>query len=180
MRRKHQRTTRTETSNRVNRRIRASEIRVIDPDGEQLGVMTPDEGREKAEERGLDLVEVAPQASPPVCRIMDYGKFQYDQSKKASASKSQRVQMKTIQLRPNTDDHDMNTKLKRAQRFVDDGNQVKFVMRMRGRERAYTQRWIDQLGEIITDFAEESERDINVVARPRGEGWRIHAIIEPG
>lgn len=142
--------------------------------------MSPQDGLEKAEAFGLDLVEVAPDATPPVCRIMDYGKFRYDQSKKESASRSSRVQMKTIQLRPNTDDHDMETKLKRAEKFVDQGNQVKFVMRMRGRERAYTQRWVEQLGEIITNFAEACEREINIVARPRGEGWRIHAIVEPG
>lgn len=152
---------------------------MISPDGEQLGIMTPEEGREKAEEFGLDLVEVAPKARPPVCRIMDYGKYQYEQSKKQSAARSSRVQLKTIQLRPNTDEHDLDVKLKRAKKFISGGNQVKFVMRMRGRERAYTDRWIEQLGELIEDFKVDYDADVNVVSRPRGEGWRIHAIVEP-
>ncbi len=141
--------------------------------------MTPDEAREKAEEFGLDLVEVAPKARPPVCRIMDYGKYQYEQSKKKSASRSNRVQLKTVQFRPNTDDHDLEVKLKRAKRFISKGNQVKFVVRMRGRERAYSDRWVEQLGELIEEFQEEYDTDIKVVSRPRAEGWRIQAIVEP-
>jgi translation initiation factor IF-3 len=177
--RKQTRTRSPRSSHRINRNIRFPQIRVIAPDGDQLGVMSPEEGLEHAEQRGLDLVEVAADARPPVCRIMDYGKFRYDQSKKEAASRSSRVQMKTIQLRPNTDDHDMETKLKRAEKFVSQGNPVKFVMRMRGRERAYTDRWIDQLAQILRDFAEACEQEVNIVDRPRGEGWRIHAIVEP-
>lgn len=152
---------------------------MISPDGDQLGIMHPNDARDKAKEFGLDLVEVAPNSRPPVCRIMDFGKYQYDQSKKASASRSARVQLKTVQLRPNTDDHDMDVKLRRAKKFLDSGNQVRFVMRMRGRERAYTQRWVEHLGELLADFAENYDTPINVVSTPRGEGWRIHAIIEP-
>ena len=168
-----------DSSHRVNHNIRAREVRVIDPDGEQIGVMTPEEAREKAEEYGLDLVEVAPKARPPVCRIMDYGKYQYEQSKKKSASRSNRVQLKTVQFRPNTDDHDLQVKLKRAKKFIDKGNQVKFVMRMRGRERAYTDRLVDQLNQMLEDFQEDYETNIKVVSRPRAEGWRIQAIVEP-
>ena len=170
---------RQDSSQRVNQNIRAREVRVIDPDGEQIGVMTPEEGIEKAEEYGLDLVEVAPKARPPVCRIMDFGKYQYEQSKKKSASKSSRVQLKTVQFRPNTDDHDLEVKLKRAKRFIEGGNQVKFVMRMRGRERAYTDRWVEQLGELIEDFQEQYDTNVKVVSQPRAEGWRIQAILEP-
>ncbi len=141
--------------------------------------MTPDEGREKAEDFGLDLVEVAPKARPPVCRIMDYGKYQYEQSKKKQASKSSRTQLKTVQFRPNTDDHDLDVKLKRAKRFIEKGNQVKFVMRMRGRERSYTDRWVEKLQEVIDDFAEDYEVSIKTVSRPSSEGWRIQAIVEP-
>ena len=141
--------------------------------------MTPEEGRDKAEEFGLDLVEVAPKARPPVCRIMDYGKYQYEQSKKQSAARSSRVQLKTIQLRPNTDDHDLEVKLKKAAKFLKGGNQVKFVMRMKGRERAYTDRWIEQLNQLIDVFQEEYDANLNVVSRARGEGWRVHAIVEP-
>ena len=141
--------------------------------------MTPEEGREKAEEFGLDLVEVAPKARPPVCRIMDFGKYQYEQSKKKSAARSSRVQLKTVQFRPNTDEHDLDVKLKRAKKFIDGGNQVKFVMRMRGRERAYSDRWVNRLAEIITDFQENYETPVRVVARPRAENWRILAVVEP-
>lgn len=141
--------------------------------------MTPEEGLEKAEEYGLDLVEVAPNARPPVCRIMDFGKFQYEQSKRQASSRSSRVQLKTIQLRPNTDEHDLHVKLRLAAKFLKSGNQVKFVVRMRGRERAYTERWIDQLGELIDNFKDDYGTDVSVVSRPRGEGWRVHAIIEP-
>lgn len=141
--------------------------------------MSPDEAREKAEEYELDLVEVAPKARPPVCRIMDYGKYQYEQSKKKSASRSNRVQLKTVQFRPNTEEHDLNVKLSRAERFIGGGNQVKFVMRMRGRERAYSDRWVERLGELIDEFKEEYDVNIKVVSRPRAEGWRITAIVEP-
>ncbi len=178
-RRSQGRSDNNDSSHRVNHNIRAHEVRVIDPDGEQLGIMTPDEAREKAEEYGLDLVEVAPKARPPVCRIMDYGKYQYEQSKKKSASRSNRVQLKTVQFRPNTEEHDLNVKLSRAKRFIDGGNQVKFVMRMRGRERAYSDRWVERLGELIDEFQEEYEVTVKVVSRPRAEGWRITAIVEP-
>lgn len=141
--------------------------------------MTPEEGREKAEEYGLDLVEVAPKARPPVCRIMDYGKYQYEQSKKKAASRSSRTQLKTVQFRPNTDEHDLQVKLSRAERFINKGNQVKFVMRMRGRERSYTDRWVEKLQEVIDDFQEDYDVHIKTVSRPSAEGWRITAIVEP-
>ncbi len=141
--------------------------------------MEPREAREKAEEFGLDLVEVAPKAEPPVCRIMDYGKYQYEQSKKKQASKSSRVQLKTVQFRPNTAEHDLDVKLNRAKKFIEKGNQVKFVMRMRGRERSYSDRWVDQLGEMIEEFQEEYGVDVKTVSRPSAEGWRITAVVEP-
>lgn len=168
-----------DSSHRVNKDIRASEIRVIDPDGEQIGLMSPQKGRQKAEEYGLDLVEVAPKARPPVCRIMDYGKYQYEQSKKKQASKSSRVQLKTVQFRPNTEEHDLNTKLNRAKKFIEKGNQVKFVMRMRGRERSYTDRWVEQLEDMIDDFQEDYGTAIKTVSKPSAEGWRITAVVEP-
>lgn len=168
-----------DSSHRVNRDIRAAEIRVIDPDGEQIGVMSPDEGREKAEEFGLDLVEVAPKARPPVCRIMDYGKYQYEQSKKKQASKSSRVQLKTVQFRPNTEEHDLKVKLGRAAKFIEKGNQVKFVMKMRGRERSYTDRWVEKLEDLIADFQEEYGVSVKIVSQPSSEGWRITAVVEP-
>jgi translation initiation factor IF-3 len=163
----------------VNTRIRAKEVRVIDPDGEQVGVMSPEEGIEKAEEFGLDLVEVAPKARPPVCRIMDYGKFKYQQSKKKASNKSDNVQLKTFRMRPNIGDHDLNVKLRQAGSALDDGDQVKLVMRLRGRERAFTDRWVERLGEIVEELQESLERDIKVTQRPKSEGREITAMVEP-
>ena len=128
---------------------------------------------------GLDLVEVAPKAKPPVCRIMDYGKYKYQQSKKES-KKTDNVSLKTVRMRPKTDDHDLEFKMDRAQRFLEKGNQVKFVMQMRGRERKYTDRWVEQLSEIIAELDEQMERDIKVVAVPESQGWRITSIVERG
>lgn len=141
--------------------------------------MSADEGRAKAEEYDLDLVEVASKADPPVCKIMDFGKFKYEQSKKKKANKSDNVSLKEVRMRPKTDDHDLNTKLGKAANFVESGNQVRFVMQMRGRERKYTQKWVDKLGDIIEDFDEDIERDIKIVSHPQSQGWRITAMIEP-
>ena len=111
-------------------------MRLIDEDGTQVGVVSVREAMAIAEERGLDLVEVAPNAVPPVCRVMDYGKFRYEQSKKErEARKNQRqVEIKQIRLEPKTDDHDLETKAKQARRFLLDGHKVKFTVRFRGRE----------------------------------------------
>lgn len=162
-------------THRVNRRIRISPVRVIDPDGEQLGVMPTDEARSRAEDLGLDLVEVAPNARPPVCRIMDYGKFRYDQQKKAAANKSARVELKTVRLRPKIEEHDLDTKLRKVKSFLDSGNPVRFVMRLRGREHGYTNRWVD----LMEDILEKIEQEIVVKARPAVEGRAITATIEP-
>ena len=164
---------------RVNYDIRISPVRVISPDGEQIGVMTSDEAREQAKEFGLDLVEVAPDARPPVCRIMDYGKFRYELSKKKSST-ADRVELKTIQLRPNTGEHDLNTKLNHAQSFLERGDKVKIVMRLRGRERALTDRWVDLIRDLITRLDDEHERGVRVLSPPRHEGRQIIAILEPG
>src|SRR5699024_9247394 len=127
--------------------IRAREVRLIDPDGEQLGILSAEEALEKAEEYELDLVEVAPKAKPPVCKIMDYGKFKYQLSKKQKKA-TDNVSLKTLRMRPKTDPHDLDTKLNRATRFLKKGNQVKFVMQMRGRERQFSDRWVEHLEEI--------------------------------
>lgn len=164
---------------RYNRGIRAPKIRVIDPEGEQLGIMSPDEGREAAEGFGLDIVEVAPQADPPVCKIMDYGKFKYQQSKKKASSKSDRVEMKTFRMRPNIGDHDLDTKLKHATDALEKGDQVKLIMRMRGRERAFTERWVERLAEILDVLCERVERDVSITQRPKSEGRQIGAVVEP-
>lgn len=153
-------------------------MRLVDPDGEQLGIMTADEAREKAEEYGLDLVEVAPKARPPVCKIMDYGKFKYQQSKKKKKA-TDNVSLKTLRMRPKTESHDLNTKLNRASKFLEKGNQVKFVVQMRGRERQFTDRWVEQLEDVIDELRDKVERDIKVVSAPESQGWQITAVVEP-
>ncbi len=163
-----------QNKHRVNRQIRISQIRVIGAEGEQLGIMTPDEARDIAAESGLDLVEVASNARPPVCRIMDYGKFKYEESKKTKA-RTARVEMKTITLRPKTDTHDLETKLKQARKFIEHGDRVKFVMRMRGREQAHIDMWVSKMRDIIKGVSDIS----TVVATPRQEGRTITAMVEP-
>lgn len=176
MRRRPQRPVKGPTSEyRVNYQIRIPQIRVIGPDGDQLGIMSPDEARAIAKENDLDLVEVAPKAKPPVCRIMDYGKFRYELSKKASASKSSRVELKTLRMRPKTDQHDLETLIRKARGFLEKGDRVKFVMRMRGREQAHTGLWINKLNEIVAEL-----KDVAIVTQtPRIEGRMITATVEP-
>ena len=158
---------------RINNQIRIAQIMVIDEAGESLGVMTPEEGRRTAQEKGLDLVEVAPNARPPVCRIMDYGRFRYEARKRQK--KQHQVLTKIIKLRPKTDPHDLETKLRHATRFLEGGHRVRFVVRMRGRERAVTERWVKLLVEL-TDKLE----DIGVVTgRPQLEGGGVTTTIEP-
>lgn len=146
---------------------------VIDDEGEQLGEMHPDEGRRIAREKGMDLVEVAPNARPPVCRIMDYGRFKYEQRKRSK--KQHQVQTKMIKMRPKTDPHDLETKLRHARRFLEGGDRVRFVVRMRGRERSVTERWQKQLNELLAKLD-----DIGVVTgRPALEGGAVCATVEP-
>lgn len=162
-----------EERRRINEQIRIARIMVIDENGEQLGEMSPDEGRRIAGERGMDLVEVAPNARPPVCRIMDYGRFRYEQRKRSK--KQHHVQTKMIKLRPKTDPHDLETKLRHARRFLEGGDRVRFVVRMRGRERSVTDRWQKQLTELVGKLD-----DIGVVTgRPALEGGAVCATVEP-
>ena len=140
--------------------------------------MSADEAREKAEDFDLDLVEVAPDAEPPVCKIMDYGKFKYQQSKKKKKA-SDNVSLKTLRLRPKTEQHDLDTKLNRAKTFLEKGNQVRFVMQMRGRERQFTDRWVERLEGIVDDLREEMDREIRVISKPESQGWQITATVEP-
>lgn len=146
---------------------------VIDDEGAQLGLMSPDEGRRIAADKGLDLVEVAPNSRPPVCKIMDYGRFRYEQRKRTK--KQHQVQTKIIKLRPKTDPNDLATKLRHARRFLEGGDRVRFVVRMRGRERAVTDRWVKLLVELM-----ERLDDVGVVtSRPQLEGGGVTATVEP-
>ena len=162
---------------RVNHQIRAREIRVIDEEGEQLGVMSPDEARPMADAKGLDLVEVAPTARPPVCRIMDYGKYLYEQSKKAhDAKKHQKtIQVKEVKFRPKIDTHDYEFKRNHATRFLKAQNKVKATVMFRGREVTHP-----EIGRQILEKLREDLSDISTVERSaRLEGYTMTMILAP-
>ncbi len=162
---------------RINKRIRAKEVRVIDPDGEQLGVMEIDDALYKAEEFGLDLVEVAPQARPPVCRIMDYGKYKYQQKKRNAEArkKSSRVEVKEVKMRPKTDDHDFETKVRKAKAFLEKNNKVKFTVMFRGREITHPDIAYD-----LMDRAAEMLEDVATVEQDaRMEGRNMTMFMAP-
>ncbi|MDO4767343.1 MAG: translation initiation factor IF-3 [Pseudomonadota bacterium] len=146
------------TKARRNRQIRAKEIRVVGEDGNQLGIMSVPEALEHAEAGGLDLVEVAPNAKPPVCKIMDYGKFLYEEKKKSQEAKKRQtqIQVKEIKFRPHTDDHDLQTKIKHIRRFIEDGDRCKVTVFFRGREMAHKDRGqlvLDRVVEMLSDVA---------------------------
>ena len=162
---------------RINEEIRVREARVVDTEGNQLGIMPIREALKIAEERQLDLVEIAPQAKPPVCRIMDFGKYKYEQSKKEKeARKKQKiVELKEVKLRPNIEDHDFFVKAKNASRFLNDGDKVKATIMFRGREIVHT-----QLGrQLLVRLAEELKDVGNVERQPKLEGKNMIMIITP-
>jgi translation initiation factor IF-3 len=159
----------------VNERIRESEIRVIGADGEQLGVMTSEDALARAEEAGLDLVEVAPGSRPPVCRIMDYGRYKYEQKKKSGKSKGHATSLKEVKLRPRTDDHDLDFKLRNARRFLMDGDKVKVTVMFRGREMVHR-----EIGRRQLDRVTEMLGGLGVVENPpRMEGRFLSMILVP-
>lgn len=146
----------------INEQIRDREVRVIGEDGEQLGIMSSKDARKLAEEAGLDLVKIAPQAKPPVCRIVDYGKYRYEQARKEKeAKKKQRViEIKEIRMSPNIDENDLKTKAQSARKFLEKGNRVKVTLRFRGREMAHMQ----SSKHILDDFAAALE-DVAVIEK---------------
>ena len=161
----------------MNYRIRAKEVRLIGEDGDQLGIVTTDRALIKARDLGLDLVEVAPQAQPPVCRIMDYGKFKYEQSKKAQEARKKQtiIQVKEIKMRPRTDVHDLEVKKRRIRKFIADGNKVKVTVRFRGRENAHP-----ELGfTLLRKIAEEMSTIAVPENVPVKQGPTIHTILAP-
>ena len=161
----------------MNERIRAPEVRVIAPNGEQLGVLPVEQAREEAMRLGLDLIEVAPTAQPPVCRIMDYGKFRYEKQKKAksSAKKSKHGEMKGIRVRPNTDDHDINFKVRNAVRFINQGNLVRVNVIFRGPELRHKEIGRQQLERFVEGCAEIAEVD----QPPHMEGRQMVLMLRP-
>ena len=159
----------------INEQIRDREVRVIGEDGEQLGVMPIEEALKKAEEAEADLVKIAPNANPPVCRIVDYGKFRYEQLRKQKEArrKQRTVEVKEIRMSPNIDKNDLNTKMSAARKFLEKGNRVKVTLRFRGREMAHMGASVH----ILTDFAKELE-DIAVIDRaPKVEGRSMTMLL---
>ena len=157
--------------------IRRSEVRVINPDGQQLGVYPIHQALAIASDLGLDLVEINPKANPPVCRIMDYGKFKYEQKKQANlARKKQKViEVKEVKMRPKTDEHDFDFKMKHIKRFLDEGNKAKVTIRFRGREMAHPEVAARLLDRVIEEVGE-----LGTVEQPyRMEGRTMTMILAP-
>ncbi|MGD0586946.1 MAG: translation initiation factor IF-3 [Oryzomonas sp.] len=161
----------------INNTIRATEIRVIGADGEALGVIPTSKALEMAEQQQLDLVEVSPTADPPVCRIMDYGKFKYQQSKKLQEAKKKQVhvEVKEIKLRPKTDDHDLMFKIKHVRRFLEEGNKAKVTLVFRGREITH----MDIGRAVIERFAAELQDVAVIESQPRVDGRNMFMIVAP-
>jgi translation initiation factor IF-3 len=160
---------------RINDQIRSPKIRLIDADGEMIGVVTVQEGIELARAAGLDLVEVSPNAEPPVCKVLDYGKYKYTLQKRANeARKKQKIiQIKEVKLRPTIDDHDLDVKLKAVEKFLAAGDKVKMTLRFRGREMAH-----QELGmKLLTEIKERLVDVIKVESEPRLEGRQMVMVV---
>ena len=162
---------------RYNEFIQVPKVRVIDEDGENLGVMYTREAIEQAAEAGLDLVEVSPNADPPVCKFLDIGKYKYEAQKKANAAReSQKTQeIKEIKMRPNIDDHDYDTKMKAIHKFIGEGDKVKVTLRFRGRELSHGQLGMNLLKRVQEDSAELAK----VESYPRMEGRQMLMVLAP-
>ena len=160
---------------RVNEQIRISPVRVITAEGAMLGVMPTGKAMEAARESGLDLVEVAPNERPPVCKIMDFGKFKYSQKKKASKQKQHQVQVKEIRVRPKTGDHDIEVKVKRAREFLEHKDKVLVNVLFRGRELAH----IDEGRKVMNEVLQALDDVAKVEKNPSMEGKRMTAIVAP-
>lgn len=161
----------------MNGSIRITPVRVVLADGTQLGVMETNVARTKAEEMGLDLVEIQPNVRPPICKIIDYGRYKYDEKKKKNIAKKNqtKVELKQIKLRPKTDTHDLDFKVKNARKFLEEGNKVQFEVRFRGRENAHP-----QTGRDILDRAMRELSDIAKLERmPRYENRAMTMIVGP-
>lgn len=162
---------------RVNGAIRAPQVRCIDPDGEQLGILDTRDAINKAEDFGLDLVEVQPNVVPPVCKILDYGKFKYEAQKRANeARKKQKIiEVKEIKLRPNIDEHDYQVKMRAVVKFLNAGDKVKVTLRFRGREMAH-----QTLGaNVLARVREEMDELAKVEAHPKMEGRQMIMVLAP-
>ena len=166
-----------DTGPRVNEKIRADEIRLIGAEGENVGVVTPERGLELAEDEGLDLVEISPNASPPVCKIMDFGKYKYETQKRESeARKKQKIiEIKEVKFRPNTDVHDYDVKMRNVVKFLGNGDKVKVTMRFRGREMAHL-----ELGRALLErVADDIEEIAKIDSMPKMEGRQMIMMVSP-
>ncbi len=162
---------------RVNRAIRVPKVRLIDQDGGQVGIVTIQEAMSLAEDAGLDLVEISPKAQPPVCKIIDYGKYRYHLTKKEKESKKaqQQGKLKEVKVKPNIDEHDFQTKLKRAREFIEKGNKVRVSCMFRGREMAHP-----EVGRRVANrFCEELSDVANVEAPPKMLGRNLALVLAP-
>jgi len=162
---------------RVNNKIRASEVQLITHDGDNIGTVSINEALERAQEVGLDLIEVAPNAKPPVCKIIDYGKYKYELQKKASQAKKKQkiVSLKELKLRPATDKHDYDFKMKNAEKFIAKGDKVKFTIRFKGRE-------IENMGaahDLANRIIEDTKKIAKVEQQAKMEGRQMTLIIQP-
>lgn len=157
--------------------IRAKEVRVIGAEGDQLGILPRNEAVAMAREAGMDLVEVAATTDPPVCRIMDYGKFKYEQQKKKAEAKKRQsvVQIKEIKVRPKTDDHDYDTKIRHIRRFLEDGDRCKVTVFFRGREIVHKDRGLVILDRMVRDLADVAKLE----QEPRAEGRTLQMLLVP-
>ncbi|MRR14505.1 translation initiation factor IF-3 [archaeon] len=162
---------------RINSSIISDSVRVISPDGEQMGIMTVPTALDRAKDYGMDLVEIAPKATPPVCRIMEYGKFKYEKAKRESAAKKKQtvVVIKEIKFRPKTDEHDYQFKLNHIKRFLTDKDKVKVVVRFRGREIIHMDKGVEMMQRIKSDLVEIAA----VETEPRSEGRTMIMMLAP-
>ncbi len=161
----------------VNEQIKHREVRVIDTDGKQIGIMDIQKALKLAKSKQLDLVQVAPKANPPVCRIMDYGKYKYEQSKKEKEAKKKQkvINVKELRMSPNIEEHDLQVRIKNARRFLKEGNKVKVTIRFRGREITH-----NSLGKEVLENLAESVRDLAVIEKkPKLEGRNMIMILAP-
>ena len=165
------------TGPRINDAIRVKDVRLIDETGTNVGVVSREDAQERATKAGLDLVEVSPDAEPPVCKILDVGKFKYQEQKKAAeARKKQKVvEIKEIKMRPNIDDHDYDVKMRSIRRFFEEGDKVKITLRFRGREMAHQSLGMDVLRRVKTDC----ETIAKVESEPRFEGRQMVMVLAP-
>ena len=166
-----------DTGPRVNERIRGGEVRLIGAEGENLDVVTPERAMALAEEAGLDLVEISPNANPPVCKIMDFGKYKYEQQKRESEArkKQKTIEVKEVKFRPNTDTNDYEVKMRNVFKFLENGDKVKITLRFRGREMAH-----QNLGRELLERVAEDTKDVGKVENfPKMEGRQMVMMIGP-